>query len=152
MRDPDACLRKEKKKLIITLIALGILIIGITLSILNKKTDIFSRYDDIDILSGCVIFIGAVFFILCMRAILFKRVGEDHDIELNRMKYESLQRRIEIVKSEYEDVSGSDLIKDINKWNERVYDQKYWAENPWTNWFMNQKVVDELEYIDFERR
>lgn len=137
--------------MIITLIALGMLIIGITLVILNEKTDIFGRfYDGIEILGGSFIIFGSIFSISFILVILLKGVGEDRDIEQNRMKYESLQRRIEVVNSEYEDASRSDLIKDINEWNEKVYDKKYWAKNPWTNWFFNQKIADELEYINFE--
>lgn len=137
--------------MIITLIALGILIIGITLVILNEKTDIFGRfYDEIEILCCSFIIFGIIASIMCIGTILVKGIGEDRNIEQNRMKYESLQRRIEVVNSEYEDASRSDLIKDINEWNEEVYNKKYWAKNPWTSWFLNQKIVDELEYIDFE--
>lgn len=137
--------------MIITLIALGILIIGIILIILNEKTDIFGHlYDGIELLGSLFIILGAVASIMCIGTILLKGVGENRVIEQNRMKYESLQRRIEVVNSEYEDASRSDLIKDINEWNEKVYDRKYWAKNSWTNWFFNQKIVDELEYIDFE--
>lgn len=137
--------------MIITLIALGILIIGIILTILNEKTNIFGRfYNGIEFLCLSLVFFGTTFSIICIGSILFKGIGEDRIIERNRMKYESLQRRIEVVNSEYEDASRSDLIKDINEWNEKVYDKKYWAKSPWTNWFFNQKIVDELEYIDFE--
>lgn len=137
--------------MIITLIGLGILIIGIVLVILAEKTCIFDRfYGDIDLLGGIFILIGTIISIGCIVLILCKEVGENNIINKNKMKYESLQRRVEIVNSEYEDVSRSDLIKDINEWNEEVYNQKYWTENPWTNWFFNQKIADELEYIDFE--
>ena len=138
--------------MIITLIALGVLIIGITIVILNEKTNIFLGrfYDEIELLSGLLIILGTIASITCIGIILLKGVGEDRIIERNRMKYESLQRRIEVVNSEYEDASRSDLIKDINEWNEKVYDKKYWAKNSWTNWFFNQEIVDELEYIDFE--
>lgn len=137
--------------MIITLIILGILIIGIILVILNEKTDIFGRfYDGIELSSALFIIFGGIAFITCIGIILLKGVGENRVIEQNRMKYESLKKRIEIVNSEYEDASRSDLIKDINEWNEKVYDKKYWAKSLWTNWFINQKIVDELEYIDFE--
>jgi len=137
--------------LIITLISIGILVIGIIFIILNEKTDIFGRfYDGIELLCLSLVFFGTIFSITCVGIILLKGVGEDRVIEQNRMKYESIQRRIEVVNSEYEDASRSDLIKDINKWNEKVYDKKYWAKNPWTSWFMNKKIIDELEYIDFE--
>lgn len=137
--------------MIITLIGLGILIIGIVLVILNEKTDIFARfYDEIELLGGFSILFGTIIFGTCIVIILCKGIGENNTINKNKMEYEALQRRIEIVNSEYEDASRSDLIKDINEWNEEVYNQKYWAKNPWTSWFINQKIVDELEYIDFE--
>lgn len=137
--------------MIITFIALGVLIIGIILIILNEKTDNFGRfYDGIELLGGLFIILGTVASIMCIGIILLKGIGENRIIERNRMKYESLQRRIEVVNSEYEDASRSDLIKDINEWNEKVYDKKYWAESLWTNWFYNKNIVDELEYIDFE--
>ena len=42
---------ERRKKLIITLIALGVLIIGIILCILNEKTNVFGRfYDEIELL------------------------------------------------------------------------------------------------------
>lgn len=137
--------------MIITLIGLGILIIGIVLTILDEKTDIFGHfYDGIELLGGMFIIIGTLVSMGCILIILLKGVGENKVINKNKMKYESLQRRIEIVNSEYEDVSRSDLIKDINEWNEEVYNQKYWTESLWTNWFFNQKIADELEYINFE--
>lgn len=138
--------------MIITLITLGVLIIGITIVILNEKTNIFLGrfYDEIELLGGLLIILGTVASIMCIGIILLKGIGEDRIIERNRMKYESIQRRIEVVNSEYEDASRSDLIKDINEWNEKVYDKKYWAKSSWTNWFFNQKIIDELEYIDFE--
>ena len=137
--------------MIITLIGLGILIIGIVIVILAEKTCIFDRfYDDIDLLGGIFILIGTIISIGCIALILCKGIGENNTINKNKMEYEALQRRIEVVNSEYEDASRSDLIKDINEWNKEVYDAKYWTKNLWTNWFFNQKIADELEYIDFE--
>ena len=36
------------------------------------------------------------------------------------------------------------------KWNKLVLEKKYWAKNPWTSWFLSQKVVDNLKYIDYK--
>ena len=137
--------------MIITLIALGVLITGIILIILNEKTDNFGRfYDEIELLGFLFAFFGTIASMICIGTILCKGFGENNIINKNKMEYEALQKRIEVVNSEYEDASRSDLIKDINKWNKKVYDKKYWAESLWTNWFINQKIVDELDYIDFE--
>ena len=80
--------------------------------------------------------------------IIINHVGVDATIEKNKIEYESLCERYEIVTSEYEDVSKSDVIKDIAEWNKKVYSEKYWAYNPWTNWFYSKRIVDDLKMIE----
>lgn len=89
---------------------------------------------------GAIAFFMAI-FIICAH------VGVDVAIEENRIEYESLCQRYEIITSKYEDVSKSDVIKDIAEWNKKVYSYKYWAYNPWTNWFYSKKIVDSVELI-----
>ena len=90
---------------------------------------------------------GIVAFIMTI-IILIEHVGIDARIEENRIEYESLCERNEIVASEYEDVSKSDVIKDIAEWNQKVYSYKHWAYNPWTNWFYSKQVADQMEMIE----
>ena len=90
---------------------------------------------------------GIVAFIMAI-IILIEHVGVDARIEENRIEYESLCERNEIVVSEYEDVSKSDVIKDIAEWNKKVYSYKHWAYNPWTNWFYSKRVVDQMKMIE----
>ena len=86
--------------------------------------------------------------ICCIFGIICAHVGENKNIEMNNIEYESLCQRLEIVNSDYEDMSKSDVIKDVSEWNKMVLEKKYWAKNPWTSWFFSQKVVNELKYID----
>ena len=81
--------------------------------------------------------------------IIIAHVGVDAQIEENRIEYESLCQRYEIVTSEYEDVSKSDVIKDIAEWNKKVYSYKHWAYNPWTNWFYSKEIADHLQMIEY---
>lgn len=87
----------------------------------------------------------AFFMAIC---IISAHVGVDATIEENRIEYESLCERQEIINSEYEDVSKSDVIKDIAEWNKDVYNYKHWAYNPWTNWFYSKRVADDLKMIE----
>ena len=80
--------------------------------------------------------------------ILIEHVGVDARIEENRIEYESLCQRYEIVTSEYEDVSKSDVIKDIAEWNKDAYSYKHWANNPWTSWFYSKRVADDMKMIE----
>jgi len=90
---------------------------------------------------------GLIAFIMVI-CIICAHVGVDAQIEENRIEYESLCERYEIVTSEYEDVSKSDVIKDIAEWNKNVYSEKHWAYNPWTSWFYSKRVADELKMIE----
>lgn len=128
--------------MILTIITIIATFIGIV--ILNK-----SKSDGIA--CGLGIFFtaggGLMAFIIAI-CIICVHVGINATIEENRIEYESLCERQEIVESEYEDVSKSDVIKDIAEWNKKVYTYKHWAYNPWTNWFYSRRVADELKMIE----
>lgn len=103
--------------------------------------------DDIPVALSVV---GFICLICCIIGIICAHVGENKNIEMNNIEYESLCHRLEIVNSDYEDMSKSDVIKDVSEWDKMVLEKKYWAKNPWTSWFLSQKVVDELKYIDYK--
>lgn len=90
---------------------------------------------------------GGVAFAMVI-CIICAHVGVDARIEENRIEYEALCERQEIVESEYEDVSKSDVIKDIAEWNKKVYSQKHWSSNPWTSWFYSKRVADDMKMIE----
>ena len=124
--------------MILTIIAVIVTFIGIVM--LNK-----SKCDGIGILftiCGVVVTFAIAVCIICAH------IGIDVTIEENRIEYESLCERQEIVESEYEDVSKSDVIKDIAAWNKKAYTYKHWAYNPWTNWFHSRRVADEMKMIE----
>lgn len=99
-------------------------------------------------LGGTLTIIGGVVTFIIIMLILLEHIGVSARIEKKRIEYESLCDRYEIVTSEYEDVSKSDVIKDIAEWNQEVYSYKYWAYNPWTSLFYSRRLADELKMID----
>lgn len=128
--------------MILTIIIVIVTVIGIVM--LNK-----SEYDGIAYWLGLLFTVvgGFVTFIMVI-CIICAHIGVDAQIEKNRIEYESLCERNEIIVSEYEDVSKSDVIKDIAEWNKNVYNYKHWACNPWTNWFYSKRVADQMEMIE----
>lgn len=127
--------------MILTIITLAVFIIGILLSS-HSKSEIMEG-------AGLLLFAcGALAGTIMLCIIINTHIGVDAHIEENRIEYESLCERQEVVMSEYEDVSKSDVIKDIAEWNQNVYSYKHWAYNPWTNWFYSKRVADELEMIE----
>lgn len=128
--------------MILMIIALIVTVVGIVL---------LWKGDDYGIVNGLGLLFtvcgGLIAFIMAI-CIICAHVGVDATIEENRIEYESLCERYEIVTSEYEDVSRSDVIKDIAEWNKNVYSEKHWAYNPWTSWFYSKRVADELQMIE----
>jgi len=127
----------------LTIIIMIVVAVGVTL--LRKD-----KYEE-EVLFGLgVLFTlggGLIAFIMAI-GIICAHVGVDATIEENRIEYESLCERQEIINSEYEDVSKSDVIKDIAKWNKDVYSYKHWANNPWTSWFYSKRVADDMKMIE----
>ena len=93
---------------------------------------------------------GSIFFIISIIAIICLHITAPKIIQENKLEYDGLCKRYEVAKSEYEDVSKSDVIADITAWNMEVYNTKYWTDNPWTSWFNPKEVADNLEYISLE--
>ena len=91
---------------------------------------------------------GAVAIVITVLLIIDAHVGVNAAIEENRIVYESLCERNEVISSDYEDVSRSEVIKDVAEWNKMVHSYKYWAYNPWTNWFHSKRIADELQMIE----
>ena len=128
--------------MILTIIAVVITIVGIVMvNKINEWESVYGLGLLFTVAGGMVTFI----MVIC---IIYAHVGVDAQIEENRIEYESLCQRYEIVTSEYEDVSKSDVIKDIAEWNKEVYSQKHWAYNPWTSWFYSKRVADDMKMIE----
>lgn len=128
--------------MIATITALALTIIAII--ILSFDID----NDFVNPLAFLVGVCGGVVTIVMIIIIITEHVGVEAAIEENRIAYESLCERNEVISSEYEDVSKSDVIKDIAEWNKSVYSYKYWTYNPWTNWFHSKRIADELQMIE----
>ena len=127
--------------MLITLIALVIIIIG--------KWMITKKNDDVEFYGSIILIVGCMAMFACLVTILCQQTMTNRKINRNTIRYESLQKRLEIVNSEYEDVSKSDVIKDIAKWNQEAYDYKYWNNNLFTNWMHSDKVAESYKYIEY---
>lgn len=129
--------------MILTLIFLGMIALGIIFIIIGDS----QCYNFWDYLGSFNILTGSICLTASIVLLIANYVTVPSTIQENKLKYESLCKRCEIVKSGYEDVSKSDLIEDIAEWNTKVYNTKYWTNNPWTSWFNPQKIADNLDYI-----
>lgn len=129
------------------MILIGLFIVMILLGFIILKCNIG---EDPDLVGWIIIMLGLVFLIISLLIIIAVHVTANNRIQKNRIQYEGLCKRYQVIKSGYEDVSKSDVIADITAWNMEVYNTKYWSENPWTNWFNPRKIADNLYYIPLD--
>ena len=127
------------------MIIILILVITFVIIACKKSSEIY-----IDIICAVLIILSITGLIICIPTIVIEQCNTEKKIHSKQIEYESLIKQCQIISSEYEDVSKANVIQNVYEWNKEVYDAKYWANNPWTNWFWNQRVVDSLKYIDFE--
>jgi len=132
--------------MIITIILLGMVLIGIISIKLNDKY----YYGFLDFFGGLTLYFGSLGLFISITVIIVSHIAAPKIIQENRIEYDGLCKRYEIIKSEYEDVSKSDVIGDISTWNMEVYNTKYWTDNPWTSWFNPKEIADNLNYISLE--
>lgn len=132
--------------MIITILFLVMILLGIIFIKLDEKNEFLVGFT-----IGCSgIVIGSASLIISIIVIIVSHILAPKIIQENKLNYDGLCNRYEIVKSEYEDVSKSDVIADITEWNIEVYNTKYWTDNLWTNWFNPKEIADNLNYISLE--
>lgn len=137
--------------MLLIIVFIFMLLLGSVFIYLNSKDLVDANLVDIaDVLGAILTGVSSVALVISIIVIIISNMQADNVIQKNKIEYEGLCKRYEIIKSEYEDVSKSDVIGDITAWNMKVYDTKYWTENPWTNWFNPKKIADNLEYIPLD--
>ena len=110
----------------------------------------FDKYGDFDIFGVIISTISSIALIICIIIITMTHTYAGKIIYSNKLYYDGLCKRLEISKSDYEDVSKSQVIADVTVWNMDVYNTKYWTESPWTNWFNPRDIADNMDYIPLD--
>ena len=135
--------------MILTYIAMGLVIVGILLSVVDGSNPNKCNMLLI-VLSSTSLVLGIVMGALIGLVFIANHTAVDNQIYEKQMEYESITRQLQIIDSEYEDVSKAEIIQKVYDWNTAVYLSKYLAKSPWTNWLCNKKYSDSLEYIEME--
>jgi len=133
--------------MIITLIGLGLLVVGIILAIVDSKV-YFENWEiekTIDYSKFTTLFIGSVITFCSLVFILIN--SSIYDVEYQNMLHtkEMLEYRIEHME---ENITGNEMLyNDIVEFNNELRSIKKWANNPWTSWFNNQDIAS-IDYIE----
>lgn len=130
--------------MLVLVICLGI---GIGLIKWGEKRDDLSRYDTpwqtgwgfgTSIVSGLFIVIFGL-IALCTQG------WKDVDYEKAMMQREVLVYRLENGGDYY--TGNEKLFDEVLEFNKMLYDSKRLSDNPWFNWYWNDKIADNIDYI-----
>ena len=135
--------------MIITIIGCILLILGIVGTVIAIKYD-FS-YDKKAVIGGFSVAIaicGGVMIFICLVAIVVVHCTADNAIYNAGLERECLMKQIECINSEYEDVSKTDVIRNVYEWNKKVHKAQHYSNSIWTNWFWDADYVNSLQYIE----
>jgi hypothetical protein len=117
------------------------LIIGLK----NKHNFSWELIDILENIGIILVLIGVFSEIICVAGIIMNRLGYDIDYQNALYEREVLEYRLD---HREDDFPGNEMLySDIVKFNNKLRDQKKWANNPWTNWFNNEKIAA-LDYIE----
>lgn len=128
--------------MIITLITIGIIIAAVIFWIVENKV-----YEDwAFIVAMSLTMIGALALIFVSVGIISNKVNEDIDYQNALHEKEVIEYRIDNME---DNIVGNEMLyNDIVEFNNELRSVKKWANNPWTNWFNNQKIAT-IDYIEF---
>lgn len=127
--------------MIITLIVIALLIIGIVCAIIGRKS-----YSATPEVAGLVLItISVLASLFAIGFIIEANVNKDVDYQNKLYEKEVLEHRIDNMS---ENIVGNELLyNDIVEFNNELRNTKKWANNPWTNWFNNEKIAS-IDYIE----
>ena len=129
--------------MILTLIAIGALIIGIVCLVVCDRMHCCP--DWVAFIGIPLTAVGLLCSMLSIGAIITTNVNKDIDYQNMLYKREMLEHRINNMN---ENIVGNEMIYvNIVDFNNELRAVKKWANNPWTNWFNNQDIAA-MDYIE----
>ena len=131
--------------MIITLIGFVILFVGIGLLVYYKMRK--AKDFPLDIIGGVILIVGFAIAFSCSLLIIKNNVTKEVDFEKVLYEKKTIEYRVE---HQEDNIVGNELLyEDIVEFNNNLRLTRYWVNNPWTNWFNNDKVA-QLDYIEYE--
>jgi hypothetical protein len=77
-------------------------------------------------------------------------IGTDYKIQNAQLERQAIVKELELIQSDTEDISKQKVYEDVKEWNKEVLKQKAFANNYFTNIFVNKKVADSMEIIEIK--
>lgn len=135
--------------MIITLIGIGLLVVGIIVAIVRKNVCFKSweTYEKLEWIQFPALFIGSIITFVCAIMILINASMYDVEYQNTLHTREMLEYRIEHME---ENITGNEMLyNDIVEFNNELRQTKNFADSPWINWFCNQGIAS-VDYIELD--
>lgn len=130
----------------LTMIILTIILIAFVISTIIT---IVIKGDELA--SAILILCSLIYFVIYVSIIviiLSIQIPAKKDYEKALMQKEMLEYRLE---NDNIGIGNELLYNDIVKFNQELKDTKYYANNLWTNWFVNDYIA-KIDYIEIKKR
>ena len=126
-----------------------LIVIGIVLVIIDYKYN----YDVgvMTVIGAALSLIATVCIIVSLFHVIPLHSHKDFDYQLMLDRKTAFEYRLSHID---ENPNGNErLLSEIQSFNEEIATTKYYSENPWVNWFYNEKIgsietIDIKEYIN----
>lgn len=115
------------------------------ISIVSYIIVINTHNDGVEILSAGTLIVSLIMLVVAIALCGNEKLNGDIEYKNAYYQREVLEYRLENI--EKNNVGNEYLYNDIVEFNNSLRSTKKWANNPWTNWFNNQRIA-ELDYIE----
>ena len=133
--------------MLIVIITIVLLLIGI-LGLIGYHNCWFEFFEDgIEFISIMFVILFGVSLVVEIPIVLVEQIPAQKNYEKFLIEKEMLEYRLE---NDNLGIGNELLYKDIVEFNQELKDIKYYANNPWTNWFVNGYIA-EIDYIEIEK-
>ena len=133
--------------MIITIIFAVLTILGI-IGIILYCSWIGPFGEDTSLGISVVLFVvGLLGLLVCATFIGKAQIGKQVEYDITLLEQQNLQARI--TDGSFRVLGNEMVYHDALELNKKLARVKYWSDNPWVNWFFNEKLAD-IDYIIFE--
>lgn len=129
--------------MLLILLFVSFIIIGIILEVINRKKNKDWDLSLLGLFAAFLIGIGCVALISCTPIIVIEKTCD----ERHRLEWQTERDNL-LARCSY-DIPDDMLGHDIQEYNIKLRNAKYWNKNIWTNWF-NEGVCQEFDEIKIE--
>jgi hypothetical protein len=136
--------------MLITISFISVLLLGIIGLIVYNLIYKYHDYADpqwLSITSTICIALASICLVFAVGIIVSNTCEKDIYYQNKLYEKQVLEYRLEQIENGV-NTTGNELVySDIVKFNNSIREVKKWANNPWTSWFNNDLIADNIDYV-----